>query len=582
MKKVRGWGLLTVVVAVALFAAACGDDSGSSSATTAAGGGSASTTAATADTGASTTAGAPVSGTLQGSGSTLPAGVPAGGDRASRRPTAGPTSRTAAAAPARAAPTWRQDGRLRRLGLAVQGRRQAGRARSSTSRSCSARSPSRTTSPASTSCSCRPTRSPRSSSARSRSGTTRRSPPTTRALQLPSTRRSSSPTAPTARARRRTSPSGLTLAAPDTWTLKSGSTVEWPADTQAGNGNAGVAQIVKATNGAIGYVDLSDAMAAGLTFASVKNKAGKFIEPTAEVGVGRRRRRRRHGRPDVQRAQRDGPGGLPDHRQTWIIVYAEADRRGEGRRSRRTSTTCSSDGQDAARRPRLRAAADVDPGEGRRPARQDHSRLTGPTRSSRRSTASHEAHDRHRHDRRRRRLLSLRGKRPGAAIASFAIVVLACWPVGAGHPRPDRLVDDQGGVAGLHATTGRASSSTAGGRRTRASSARSSFIYGTLRHVGRSPLIFAVPVSIGIALFITEVAPRGCASAGRLASSTCSPRSRRWCSACGASSCSPTPINDFYDERQQRARRRSRCSARSSRARRAVGRSSPPGSSSRS
>ena len=70
-KKVRGWGLLTVVVAVALFAAACGDDSGSGSATTAAGGSGASTTAATADTGASTTAGAPVSGTLQGSGSSF-------------------------------------------------------------------------------------------------------------------------------------------------------------------------------------------------------------------------------------------------------------------------------------------------------------------------------------------------------------------------------------------------------------------------------------------------------------------------------------------------------------------------------
>ena len=54
----------------------------------------------------------------------------------------------------------------------------------------------------------------------------------------------------------------LVAAAPTTWTLKSGSTVEWPADTQAGNGNAGVAQIVTATDGAIGYVDLSDAKAA--------------------------------------------------------------------------------------------------------------------------------------------------------------------------------------------------------------------------------------------------------------------------------------------------------------------------------
>jgi phosphate transport system substrate-binding protein len=66
------------------------------------------------------------------------------------------------------------------------------------------------------------------------------------------------------------------------WKLKSGSTVEWAADTQAGNGNAGVAQIVKSTAGAIGYVDLPDAKASGLKYAAVKNAAGKYIEPTAE------------------------------------------------------------------------------------------------------------------------------------------------------------------------------------------------------------------------------------------------------------------------------------------------------------
>jgi phosphate transport system substrate-binding protein len=71
----------------------------------------------------------------------------------------------------------------------------------------------------------------------------------------------------------------LTKASP-AWKLKSGSTVEWAADTQAGNGNSGVAQIVKNTNGAIGYVDLPDAKASGLKYASVKNQAGKFIEPT--------------------------------------------------------------------------------------------------------------------------------------------------------------------------------------------------------------------------------------------------------------------------------------------------------------
>jgi phosphate transport system substrate-binding protein len=74
----------------------------------------------------------------------------------------------------------------------------------------------------------------------------------------------------------------LDAAAKDVWKLKSGSTVEWSADTQAGNGNGGVAQIVKSTKNTIGYVDLPDAKATGLKYASVKNQAGKFIEPSSE------------------------------------------------------------------------------------------------------------------------------------------------------------------------------------------------------------------------------------------------------------------------------------------------------------
>jgi len=115
----------------------------------------------------------------------------------------------------------------------------------------------------------------------------------------------------------------LDKAAKDVWKLKSGATVEWPSDTQAGNGNPGVAQIVKSTPGAVGYVDLSDAKASGLKFATVKNQAGKFIEPTA----------------DSASAAGDGidvkdnllfsaldPGGdaaYPITYQSWVIVYAK-------------------------------------------------------------------------------------------------------------------------------------------------------------------------------------------------------------------------------------------------------------------
>ncbi|HEU4616031.1 MAG TPA: phosphate ABC transporter substrate-binding protein PstS [Kofleriaceae bacterium] len=73
----------------------------------------------------------------------------------------------------------------------------------------------------------------------------------------------------------------LTKAAAGAWKLGSASSLAWPADTQAGNGNSGVAQIVKSTPGAIGYVDLPDAKASGLVYAAVKNQAGAYIEPTA-------------------------------------------------------------------------------------------------------------------------------------------------------------------------------------------------------------------------------------------------------------------------------------------------------------
>ena len=72
------------------------------------------------------------------------------------------------------------------------------------------------------------------------------------------------------------------VAASPAWKLKSGATVEWPADTQAGQGNGGVAQIIKSTKGAIGYVDLPDAKGTGLHYANVKNQAGKYIEPTTD------------------------------------------------------------------------------------------------------------------------------------------------------------------------------------------------------------------------------------------------------------------------------------------------------------
>lgn len=71
-------------------------------------------------------------------------------------------------------------------------------------------------------------------------------------------------------------------AAGEAWKLKSGATVEWSAETKAGNGNGGVAQFIQNEKGSIGYVDLSDAKASKLRYAAIKNANGKFVEPTPE------------------------------------------------------------------------------------------------------------------------------------------------------------------------------------------------------------------------------------------------------------------------------------------------------------
>jgi phosphate transport system substrate-binding protein len=113
----------------------------------------------------------------------------------------------------------------------------------------------------------------------------------------------------------------LNSAASGVWKLKSGATVEWPADTQAGNGNPGVAQIVKSTKGAIGYVDLSDAKASGLKYAAIKNQAGKFVLPTADAASAAGDGIEIKDNPLFSALNAKGEASYPITCQTWVIVY---------------------------------------------------------------------------------------------------------------------------------------------------------------------------------------------------------------------------------------------------------------------
>lgn len=107
------------------------------------------------------------------------------------------------------------------------------------------------------------------------------------------------------------------------WKLGSGSTVEWPAGTQAGDGNSGVAQIVKSTAGAIGYVDLSDSKANALHVAAVKNKAGKFVLPSLEGASAAAAGATIKDDLTYFLGWADGDASYPIAAQTWIIAYTK-------------------------------------------------------------------------------------------------------------------------------------------------------------------------------------------------------------------------------------------------------------------
>jgi phosphate transport system substrate-binding protein len=114
----------------------------------------------------------------------------------------------------------------------------------------------------------------------------------------------------------------LTSAGGSDWTLGQGdSLTTWPSGSQAGQGNSGIAQIVKQTSGAVGYVDFSDAKASGLTFASIKNKSGAYIAPTldgASAAVASATIN-----ADLTYNPIDAPGATayPITSPTWVIVY---------------------------------------------------------------------------------------------------------------------------------------------------------------------------------------------------------------------------------------------------------------------
>ena len=113
----------------------------------------------------------------------------------------------------------------------------------------------------------------------------------------------------------------LVKGAPSVWTLGSSSTIKWPADSRGGNGNGGVASCIKSTSGAVGYVDYADAKASSLTFASVKNSAGNYVAPSPTSATAAADSVTAAANLTFSAIWASGAQAYPITYQSWVLAY---------------------------------------------------------------------------------------------------------------------------------------------------------------------------------------------------------------------------------------------------------------------
>ena len=111
-----------------------------------------------------------------------------------------------------------------------------------------------------------------------------------------------------------------------------GTSVKWPAGL-GGKGNEGVAGQIKNTPGALGYVELAYAITNKLPAASVKNAAGKFIEPTIATTTAAAAGAANNMPADFRVSLTNAPGdtAYPIASFTWLLVYKDQPNEAKGR-----------------------------------------------------------------------------------------------------------------------------------------------------------------------------------------------------------------------------------------------------------
>ena len=97
--------------------------------------------------------------------------------------------------------------------------------------------------------------------------------------------------------------------------------VNWPGDV-GGKGNEGVANSVKQIPGAIGYIELAYAKQNNMTWAQLRNKAGKYLEPSLDGAASAADQPNLPENMEVMVTDSSNPTAYPITGFTWLLVYA--------------------------------------------------------------------------------------------------------------------------------------------------------------------------------------------------------------------------------------------------------------------
>jgi phosphate transport system substrate-binding protein len=96
--------------------------------------------------------------------------------------------------------------------------------------------------------------------------------------------------------------------------------VEWPVGV-GGKGNEGVTALIKQTPGTVGYVEFGYAEGNSLPMASLQNKAGTFVKPTAESGAATLASVELPANLRIWPEDPTGTDAYPIATFTWLLLY---------------------------------------------------------------------------------------------------------------------------------------------------------------------------------------------------------------------------------------------------------------------